>query len=49
MGVSAVLIVSSASELLVETDVRIVARINLPERIEGLKSRLKPQERGEKP
>jgi DNA-binding transcriptional MerR regulator len=48
MGVSAVLIVSSGSELLVETDVRVVARINVPERIEGLKTRLKSQERGEK-
>ncbi len=46
MGVSVVLIVSSVSELLVETDVRVVARVNLPERIEVLKSRLKSQERG---
>jgi DNA-binding transcriptional MerR regulator len=48
MGISAVLIVSSVSELLAEADVRIVARVNLPERIEGLKSRLKSQERGVK-
>ena len=41
MGVSTVLIVSSASELLAESGARIVARIGLPERIEELKARLK--------
>ena len=41
MGVSTVLIVSGASELLAESGARIVARIGLPERIEELKARLK--------
>lgn len=41
MGVSTVLIVSSASELLAESGARVVARIGLPERIEELKARLK--------
>jgi DNA-binding transcriptional MerR regulator len=44
MGVSTVLIVSSASELLAESGTRVVARVNLPERIEQLKARLKSQE-----
>jgi hypothetical protein len=41
MGVSTVLIVSGASELLAESGVRVVARIGLAERIEQLKARLK--------
>jgi hypothetical protein len=41
MGTSMVLIVSSSSELLVETGARIVARIQLPAQIEQLKTRLK--------
>ena len=41
MGVSVVLLVSSASELLVETGVRVVARITLPTQIEQLKTRLR--------
>jgi DNA-binding transcriptional MerR regulator len=41
MGVSAVLIISSSSELLAEAGARVVARIALPERIEHLKTRLK--------
>jgi DNA-binding transcriptional MerR regulator len=41
MGVSTVLIVSSASELLAESGARVVARVSLPERIEQLKARLK--------
>lgn len=41
MGVSTVLLLSSASELLVESGVRVVARITLPTQIEHLKTRLK--------
>jgi DNA-binding transcriptional MerR regulator len=41
MGVSTVLLVSGSSELLVESGVRIVARIVLPTQIEQLKTRLK--------
>jgi DNA-binding transcriptional MerR regulator len=41
MGVSVTLLVSSASELLVESGVRVVARITLPTQIEQLKTRLK--------
>jgi len=41
MGTSTVLMVSSASELLVESGVKIVARITLPTQIEQLKTRLK--------
>jgi len=48
MGVSIVLIVSSGSELMAETGARVVARIGLPERIEGLKARLRSRERGER-
>jgi DNA-binding transcriptional MerR regulator len=48
MGVSIVLIVSSGSELMAETGARVVARIGLPERIEGLKARLRSMERGER-
>ena len=48
MGVSIVLIVSGGSELIAETGARVVARIGLPERIEGLKARLRSVERGER-
>jgi DNA-binding transcriptional MerR regulator len=48
MGVSIVLIVSSGSELMADTGARVVARIGLPERIEGLKARLRSIERGER-
>jgi hypothetical protein len=41
MGVSVVLLVSSASEMLVESGVRVIARIPLPAQIEQLKTRLK--------
>jgi DNA-binding transcriptional MerR regulator len=41
MGTSVALLVSSASELLVETGVKVVARITLPTQIEQLKTRLK--------
>jgi DNA-binding transcriptional MerR regulator len=41
MGLSAVLLVSSASELAVEDGARVVARIPLPAQIEQLKTRLK--------
>lgn len=41
MGVSTVLLLSSSSELLAETGVRLVARITLPTQIEQLKTRLK--------
>jgi hypothetical protein len=41
MGVSTVLLISSASDLLVESGVRLVARITLPVQIEQLKTRLK--------
>jgi DNA-binding transcriptional MerR regulator len=41
MGVSTVVIVSSASELLAESGARVVARVSLPERIEQIKARLK--------
>jgi DNA-binding transcriptional MerR regulator len=41
MGVSTVMLVSSGSELLVESGVRVVARITLPTAIEHLKTRLK--------
>jgi DNA-binding transcriptional MerR regulator len=41
MGVSTALLVSSASELVVESGVRTVARITLPTQIEQLKTRLK--------
>jgi hypothetical protein len=41
MGVSTVLMISSASELLVDAGVRVVDRITLPTRIEQLKTRLK--------
>ncbi|HEY5548436.1 MAG TPA: YhbD family protein [Coriobacteriia bacterium] len=40
MGVAMVLLVSSASELLAESGVRVVARITLPTQIEQLKTRL---------
>lgn len=41
MGVSTVLLISSSSELLLESGVRMVARITLPTQIEQLKTRLK--------
>jgi DNA-binding transcriptional MerR regulator len=41
MGLSAALVVSSASELVVESGARIVARVPLPAEIEQLKTRLK--------
>lgn len=41
MGVSTVLIVSSAAELVVEGGSRVIARLNLPAAIEELKTRLK--------
>jgi hypothetical protein len=41
MGVSTMMLVSSSSELLVETGARVVARITLPTQIEHLKTRLK--------
>jgi DNA-binding transcriptional MerR regulator len=41
MGVSTVVIVSTASELLAESGARVVVRVSLPERIEQLKARLK--------
>lgn len=41
MGVSTTLLISGSSELLVETGVRVVARITLPTQIEQLKTRLK--------
>ena len=41
MGVSTVLLLSSSSELLVESGVRVVARIGLATQIEELKTRLK--------
>jgi hypothetical protein len=41
MGVSTVLVVSSAAELVVEGGSRVVARLNLPAAIEELKTRLK--------
>jgi hypothetical protein len=41
MGVSTALLVSSGSELVVESGVRTVARITLPTQIEQLKTRLK--------
>ena len=41
MGVSTVLLMSTASELVVETGVRVVARITIPTQIEQLKTLLK--------
>ena len=41
MGTSIVLVVSSSSEVLVESGARVVARIPLPAQIEQLKTRLK--------
>lgn len=41
MGLSTALLVSSASELVTENGVRVVARISLPARIESLKTTLK--------
>jgi hypothetical protein len=41
MGVSIAMLISSASELLVDSGVRTVARITLPTQIEQLKTRLK--------
>jgi hypothetical protein len=41
MGVSTVLLLSSSSELVVESGVRVVARIGLTTQIEDLKTRLK--------
>jgi DNA-binding transcriptional MerR regulator len=41
MGLSAALLLSSSSELVVESGVRVVARIPLPAQIEQLKTRLK--------
>jgi hypothetical protein len=41
MGVSTVLMISSASDLLVESGVRVVARVTLTAQIEQMKTRLK--------
>jgi len=41
MGVSTVFMIASSSDLLVESGVRVVARITLPAQIEHLKTRLK--------
>jgi DNA-binding transcriptional MerR regulator len=41
MGVSTVMLISSGSEVLAESGVRVVARITLPTAIEQLKTRLK--------
>lgn len=41
MGLTAALIISSASELVLEDGARVVARVSIPARIESLKTRLK--------
>jgi DNA-binding transcriptional MerR regulator len=41
MGLSTALVISSASELVVESGVKVVARITMPTQIEQLKTRLK--------